>query len=357
MRIVPITECFPASYDSRVKPGTITEQFKSSLKTKGQDYPCIAIRCEDGTYEVWDGRRRLRALNEIGADTVKILVINPPADPTDPREMRRFKLLAFRTNHERQELSGFETVMQIEEMAKEDFKNAEISRNIDVSEAYVSQIRAIFKNEMLTNMLKNNELGESAVNKAKAIAKIKDADAQTVLANTAKGVNMASFQSIISGYDAATDGSLRIAPNVVTLVARGELEPHTVDRLKALAKLRNFEQQSEMAKILAQRTAKALRIENPEERAKSIPTVTELEDWISALKRENAGVTADDSDTDEGVKYTFKPMSPTRINEAFETWTEKYKTAKKDEDPDPVKLAELRGVLKGIKLAGGFEKA
>jgi ParB/RepB/Spo0J family partition protein len=304
---------------------------------------------EDGTYLIIDGRGRYNGLKHNGATHIKAM-LRPP-----PKDLSELLVFAIQANQHRENLKSYDFAMMIQKLSVDNsMSNKDIAKRLAVSEAYISQILSLFTlPPEIVKEWADGDYGESAQNKLRYMRKVKDVSIQFLLARTAKRVHLAALQRIIDAYLFAIDEGSGVDSRVIELILHGDLEPNSAERVKTLAKLKNSEQQFELAKILSKDTYTCIR------KGETPPDIDTLNEWVSTAKRHSAGIVDDETDQEvetPSAKYTFKPLSASKVAETYATWTTKFKEARKDTDYEPAKLAELRGVLKGIKLAGGYSK-
>jgi ParB/RepB/Spo0J family partition protein len=345
-------------WDTRDQPGVITDELVQSIKAHGliQEIRVTPIVKPIVGWQIVDGRRRFGAVQALEWKTIKGVVV----PPTNESEL---EALSYAANAYTQGLSLWDNIRWAEKLASKNYKNVDIAIKMGKTEAYVSQLRGILKlPEAIVTAVKDSEITDNAFGKVRAIARLKEPALQLRMFEIAKTRSAPSITEIVSAYRLCTGEdtvivkengndvpkTLKLAPEIKDIVFLGDLEPKSIEKIKALAKLRDFGQQFEMAKVLAKRTVAAFRAgELP-------PTLDELNDWITELKRQAALARTEEEDTTppEPVAFEFKPLSAIKLTELWEVHKDKLAKLKKETDVDPLKVAELKGVIKGIKLAG-----
>ncbi len=369
--VLPISLCYMPDYDSRAEPGIVTEEFKASLRVHGQLTPVRVCRMEDNSYEIVDGRRRFRALTANGARTIKAVLQQPPTDVSD----QVLRVSACITNMHRSDLTPYELALNVEGMVAAGMTTHQIAEQVNVTEAFISQLRGIFRLPAeIVEMFRAKKFEPNSLGKCRALARVSDAGVQMHLAMLAqsKNVNAEALNSIVSAYRLITgedtvvvsdkDGeskrvTLTLDPRLNNIVLAGSLEPDSVSKVRALSKLRNFDQQFEMARIHAKKVADTndfnARPHDPSKHRR-LPTIDDLNEWISELRRQLASATIEE-EAQEAIATGFepKPLAAAKWQEVFDAWKDKASKYAKSEEPDPATVAYNKGVLKGMKLAAG----
>jgi len=114
------------------------QRLKRDIKNRGLIQPLAVVPEADGTYMVCGGARRLRALQELGWETVPC-AIHPKGSPVD------LELLAMRENGLRLDLHPVEMAWHFSRLHEQGLTQADIADMWDTSQASVSETMSILE--------------------------------------------------------------------------------------------------------------------------------------------------------------------------------------------------------------------
>ncbi len=351
-----LSEIIIPKYDSRAVPGEINSEFIENIRQYGQWDHVHVVELTNGKYELVNGRRRYKALCAIKFPTIKATLQAPPSNADDPILL----IKAYLTNKLHQELTPFETVMIIKELFDKNQKQKDIAKYLAITEAYVSQVLKIFRlPEKIVEAFKTDKFGNNAIGKCRYLSKIdlNEVDIIERIAETAFKVDATVVNSIVDAYLYTKMKKVRIAPELVDMVIAGRLEPESKKRLEVLNKLKEFEQQIELANIIIKKTKEAIDDKEAGDNV-SPPSIEEINEWILAIREAMSDFQTPDENSSpkQDITYEFKVLTPDQIQEKYEYYNKKYEIEKNKTDVSMSILIELKGIIEGIKVAGGYTK-